>query len=573
MFWYLESLERLKAEKGAIASLVKTAAWLQPVGWRIDAKLHLIFDADILVSGRTYPVTLRYPAYFPDTPPVVEPRGDDTRWSQHQFGAGGELCLEYGPDNWTSDLSGRDMVESAYRLLEQESPAPDQMHVTASRHTTSLGQVMRAEYFRFLSTTQLQPLLDDVPLGVPINAILLSSFHKETSTYFIDRLIYPNREPVKVPNLPQVLSEEFCEHRIQLFRMPVDADLPVVGNFERFYQECDRFEFRPERHHVVLLRGDEIHAYFIHEDAHYKMSVIPAQEEAARLDASRTILKEKSIAVIGCGSLGGKIAAMLARSGVGKFVLVDDDILLPENLCRNDLDWRDVGSHKVDAVSRRVQLVNPHARAIGRRLQLGGQESSGAAETLFDSLGECDLILDATANPDAFNLAAAVSGRSKTPFMWAEVFGGGIGGLIARSRPEVDPGAPFMRRAIEGWFSERSAAVPKPTRKYEDTLSAVPLIADDSDVTVIASHTARFAIDLLLQRSPSDFPASVYVIGLSKGSVFEQPFETFPIHVGDVPPEKCLETLTDDEKLEEITEIAGLWKVMIDASGNTKTRR
>ena len=41
--------------------------------------------------------------------------------------------------------------------------------------------------------------------------------------------------------------------------------------------------------------------------------------------------------------MGSKLAASLARSGVRRFVLVEEDVLLPENLVRNDLDWRDVG--------------------------------------------------------------------------------------------------------------------------------------------------------------------------------------------------------------------------------------
>ncbi len=33
----------------------------------------------------------------------------------------------------------------------------------------------------------------------------------------------------------------------------------------------------------------------------------------------------------------------LARSGVANLLLVDDDLFLPDNLVRHDLDWRDVG--------------------------------------------------------------------------------------------------------------------------------------------------------------------------------------------------------------------------------------
>ena len=49
---------------------------------------------------------------------------------------------------------------------------------------------------------------------------------------------------------------------------------------------------------------------------------------------------------------GSKVGTMLARSGVARFFLADDDILFPDNFVRNDLDWRDVGSHKANALLR-----------------------------------------------------------------------------------------------------------------------------------------------------------------------------------------------------------------------------
>ena len=58
------------------------------------------------------------------------------------------------------------------------------------------------------------------------------------------------------------------------------------------------------------------------------------------------------------------------------------------------------------------------------------------------------------------------------------------------------------------------------------------LIADDADVTVIAGHAARLAIDTLVQREPSLFPVSAYMIGLAKAWAFSAPFETYPIDLG-----------------------------------------
>ena len=72
---------------------------------------------------------MRYPDIFPYGPPIiVVPEGES--WSRHQWGI--ELCLQRGPDNWTFETLGRDMIESAYNLLELEEKAPSGTSVAVS---------------------------------------------------------------------------------------------------------------------------------------------------------------------------------------------------------------------------------------------------------------------------------------------------------------------------------------------------------------------------------------------------------------------------------------------------------
>ena len=120
------------------------------------------------------------------------------------------------------------------------------------------------------------------------------------------------------------------------------------------------------------------------------------------------VLGTRKVAIVGCGSIGSKIAVLLARAGVKDFVLVDDDLLLPENMIRHDLDWREIGTHKVESVARRIELVNPAARCKTRIHRLGGQESTGSFESMLTTLASCDLIVDATAEPRVFNVISAV---------------------------------------------------------------------------------------------------------------------------------------------------------------------
>jgi hypothetical protein len=99
-----------------------------------------------------------------------------------------------------------------------------------------------------------------------------------------------------------------------------------------------------------------------------------------------------------------------------------------------------------------------------------------------------------------------------------------------------------MRRAIENWCADRGKPMPRPAHRYGSESNA-PGIADDSDVTVIAAHAARMAIDLLIPRDPSIFPHSVYMVGLAGGWIFDQPFETHPIEIEAGPDEKAEEPL------------------------------
>ncbi|MEI7615815.1 MAG: ThiF family adenylyltransferase, partial [Actinomycetota bacterium] len=73
------------------------------------------------------------------------------------------------------------------------------------------------------------------------------------------------------------------------------------------------------------------------------------------------IMSSKCAIILGCGSVGSLVALELARAGVGKFVLVDNDIVEYHNLCRHQCGILDVGNYKVIAVAKRIRDINPMA--------------------------------------------------------------------------------------------------------------------------------------------------------------------------------------------------------------------
>ena len=250
-----------------------------------------------------------------------------------------------------------------------------------------------------------------------------------------------------------------------------------------------------------------------------------------RIPAGLHKLSGKTIGIVGVGSVGSKIAISLARSGAEKFYLIDEDIFLPDNTCRNGLDWRNVGEYKVHAVAELISCISATAQIDVETLNLGGQESSLALDRVLRRLGRCNLIVDATANPRVFNLLALVAKTFAKPLVWGEVFAGGIGGMVARSRPEQEPEPQTMKAVFYEFLSMQDAPLPSiPNEPYRlESQVAGVLEASDADVTIIAGHLTQLAIDTLLLKEPSSFPYSMYLIGLQKEWIFKAPFHTIPI--------------------------------------------
>lgn len=71
-------------------------------------------------------------------------------------------------------------------------------------------------------------------------------------------------------------------------------------------------------------------------------------------------LKQGSVAIAGLGGLGSHIAVMLARTGIGKLLLIDFDIVEPSNLNRQNYAIAHIGMKKTEAMKQQLQQINPY---------------------------------------------------------------------------------------------------------------------------------------------------------------------------------------------------------------------
>lgn len=73
-------------------------------------------------------------------------------------------------------------------------------------------------------------------------------------------------------------------------------------------------------------------------------------------------LKESTVAIFGIGGVGSYVAEALARSGVGKLVLFDDDEVSITNINRQLIATnKTIGRKKVEVMAERILDINPNA--------------------------------------------------------------------------------------------------------------------------------------------------------------------------------------------------------------------
>jgi tRNA A37 threonylcarbamoyladenosine dehydratase len=77
------------------------------------------------------------------------------------------------------------------------------------------------------------------------------------------------------------------------------------------------------------------------------------------------ILKKSTVAVLGIGGVGAMAVEALARTGIGRIILIDKDVVDITNINRQiHALTTTVGQNKADLMYERVKLINPECEAI-----------------------------------------------------------------------------------------------------------------------------------------------------------------------------------------------------------------
>ena len=170
---------------------------------------------------------------------------------------------------------------------------------------------------------------------------------------------------------------------------------------------------------------------------------------------------DKRIILLGCGSLGGYVAHLLTRAGIGFITLVDKDSFEWNNIGRHLLGADDVGQKKAEALSAHLQMEMPHIAisAIPKDWRDWVHERKNV-------LSSADLIVSTMAQWNSERLLNKMAKQLSLPpllFAWLEPYA--VAGHVLSVRKEGGCLACGINRF--GYFSRNVAEFPEATISKE----------------------------------------------------------------------------------------------------------
>lgn len=162
-------------------------------------------------------------------------------------------------------------------------------------------------------------------------------------------------------------------------------------------------------------------------------------------------LTGKRIAIVGCGTIGGYLADMLAKAGAGtgggQLSLIDPDNLHTQNLGRHVLGFKYLAQNKAQSLAHyiAVNLPDTSVKAMGVMVK-------------EMNLTEADLIIDATAEGAVASYLAKKYKKKATLTVWIEGPGVAVGGFL---------------RAGEGHACSHCLATHNRNGKYRTTVELI----------------------------------------------------------------------------------------------------
>lgn len=233
----------------------------------------------------------------------------------------------------------------------------------------------------------------------------------------------------------------------------------------------------------------------------YRLSAL----EVARTDSSVLRLRSgpdaphlaaATVAVFGVGAIGSEVAMLLARSGIGRMVLVDREPLRPSNLSRHAASGLYVGKQKTDAMAETIRLGLPDVTIETVDGLIWRPDRIAAIA------GRVDLVVDATGNRAFTDLLSRVAADADVPLVAATLH---RSGSIARARVQSTINKPIWDRSPANGFPDVPVdPAPAQAPSWETGCGAPVNNAPPVAVAGAGARTTRVILEVLAGRDRRD---------------------------------------------------------------------
>lgn len=506
----------------------------------------VIWEGNIVSAelSRTYKVQIHYGRAYPYRRPNVYPLEPRIENQRHQMPTRGKtdlpgcLCLlPFNPDRWVVGMTCHDIVERAvvwFRAYETGTLDDEFAPPEIERFFPTMNQLSEPRIILVDSLLRTKPgdrqgccLLIPTVSGKFAFLYVFGELDTEASIQELSRLlglILPgesvsteglltgewfelDREPpMPVPlnsgdflGLLKRTGREMSEIHAVALKNPkiVALRYPTqVGQHWLIFQSTFTFPsragFRRETFNLKVREVNRINALKLYGAYHINPETIFRRVKGYQVER----LQEKSCLILGCGSIGSRVAELLLKSGVGTMTLVDKDELRAGNVSRHVLGLDFIGQNKAVALKQFLHKRNPYAK-IGTY----SADIVYAPEATSEMIGRSDIVVSCMGN-DAAELFISSAGLADSkPIVFCRSYlEGRLGQIFLSQLPEYS--ACFNCASL--FLNSPSCPVPRPPEiPYKELVGldgdcgSAFLPASGIDLDLVSIHGARMTLAIL----------------------------------------------------------------------------
>jgi predicted acylesterase/phospholipase RssA/predicted ThiF/HesA family dinucleotide-utilizing enzyme/proteasome lid subunit RPN8/RPN11 len=271
------------------------------------------------------------------------------------------------------------------------------------------------------------------------------------------------------------------------------TSLPNEGDSERM------LELRQELADLILEWAQKA-------EIHWCRILEARPEVTVRRDASTPIeiFRDRTVLIWGCGALGAHVAIHLARAGVKKLILIDNEMVRPGILVRQPYSDGDIGKAKVNALASYLRSIRPEpafeidARILNLVSYLTpGNDWAEGADVLIDCTAaltvqaKFELVRKGRAERriPVISMMVSRSCERAVVVVGTETYTGGPADIYRKAKIEACK-SPWMKRYVQEFYpSDHQTGLFQP----EPGCSDPTFVGSSADVAALAASLLNIA--------------------------------------------------------------------------------